>query len=272
MFLIDSSHDRNLLQPPSFTLAAIDSGLYQNCRKSLPTLAFLYFLVYTFSSMKNKKIKRSEVCWEGDSRMVLKSFPEVVCDSLGFNVARVQEGKEPKDSRSMRTIDSKVFELRERDKNGCYRLVYAAKIEDKIYILHCFKKKSRKTSANDLKVAKDRLKLVYERIRKEKKMKAKSKPRSVFYDIYDDDPEKAAALELRAALYSEIEDVINKKGYTPRQLEKVLDVPQPRVSELLTGKIFTNKRVRVDTLLKYLYRLGRKVEIKTKARKEKVAA
>ena len=38
-----------------------------------------------------------------------------------------------------------------------------------------------------------------------------------------------------------------------RQLEKVLDLPQPRVSELLNGKI---SRMTAELLAKYLYRLG----------------
>jgi predicted XRE-type DNA-binding protein len=59
------------------------------------------------------------------------------------------------------------------------------------------------------------------------------------------------------------------KGVTPRQLEKLLDVPQPRVSELLNGKI---SRMTADLLAKYLYRLGREVTMTTKTSRGRAAA
>jgi predicted XRE-type DNA-binding protein len=49
----------------------------------------------------------------------------------------------------------------------------------------------------------------------------------------------------------------------------VLDVPQPRVSELMNGKI---SRMTADLLAKYLYRLGREVEMKTKTSRGRAAA
>ena len=49
--------------------------------------------------------------------------------------------------------------------------------------------------------------------------------------------EEAAILRMKTQLHIEVLRAIAKKGLTPRQLEAVLDVPQPRVSELLNGKI-----------------------------------
>ena len=74
--------------------------------------------------------------------------------------------------------------------------------------------------------------------------------------------EEAAILRMKTQLHMEIMRVIEKRGITPRQLEKLLDIPQPRVSELLNGKI---SRMTADLLTKYLYRLGREITLKTKA-------
>jgi predicted XRE-type DNA-binding protein len=82
-------------------------------------------------------------------------------------------------------------------------------------------------------------------------------------------PEEAAILRMKTQLHIEIMRAIEKNGLTPRQLEKVLDVPQPRVSELLNGKI---SRMTADLLAKYLYRLGREVEMKTKTTRRRRAA
>ena len=81
--------------------------------------------------------------------------------------------------------------------------------------------------------------------------------------------EEAAILRMKTQLHIEIMRAIEKQRLTPRQLEKVLDVPQPRVSELVNGKI---SRMTADLLAKYLYRLGREVEMKTKARRSRAAA
>jgi predicted XRE-type DNA-binding protein len=44
-------------------------------------------------------------------------------------------------------------------------------------------------------------------------------------------------LKLKANLHQDILKLIQKKKITPRQLEKLFDIPQPRVSELLRGKL-----------------------------------
>jgi predicted XRE-type DNA-binding protein len=81
--------------------------------------------------------------------------------------------------------------------------------------------------------------------------------------------EEAAILQLKTQLHIEIMRVVRQQKLSPRQLEKVLGVPQPRVSELLNGKI---SRMTADLLAKYLYRLGREVIMKTKASRNRAAA
>lgn len=70
-------------------------------------------------------------------------------------------------------------------------------------------------------------------------------------------PEHATALKFKAELYQAILKVAKK--YTQRELQILLGEPQPRVSELLNGKI-ANKSV--DKLLTYAGRLG--IEAKAK--------
>jgi predicted XRE-type DNA-binding protein len=72
--------------------------------------------------------------------------------------------------------------------------------------------------------------------------------------------EQAAVLELKLSLHNEIMKVVEKQKLTSRQLEKILDVPQSRASELLNGKI---SQMSADRLTKYLYRLGRQVKVTT---------
>ncbi len=70
-------------------------------------------------------------------------------------------------------------------------------------------------------------------------------------------PENATALKFKAELYRAILKYARK--YSQKDLQMILGEPQPRVSELLNGKI-ANKSV--DKLLHYAGRLG--IEVKGK--------
>jgi predicted XRE-type DNA-binding protein len=68
-------------------------------------------------------------------------------------------------------------------------------------------------------------------------------------------------LKLKADLHQDILNLIRKKKFTPRQLEKLFDVPQPRVSELLRGKL---SLLSVSKLLYYAHLLGAHADVKLK--------
>jgi len=109
-----------------------------------------------------------EVAWEGDSLEGMRSFPEPVRQDLGTELRRLHMGSLPLNSRPMPSIGNRVYELKEQDERAWYRVIYLAKIGNRIHALHCFEKKSAKTSKNDLAVAKSRLKRVLTRLAEEK--------------------------------------------------------------------------------------------------------
>lgn len=78
------------------------------------------------------------------------------------------------------------------------------------------------------------------------------KTKSVFYDLGFSKSE-SLALIFKADLYEKIIDVVRTRKISPRDLEKILNVPQPRVSELLNGKLSS---VSIEKLLNYLEKLG----------------
>jgi predicted XRE-type DNA-binding protein len=69
-------------------------------------------------------------------------------------------------------------------------------------------------------------------------------------------PEQATTLKFKAELYDAI--LKHARRYSQKELQAILGEPQPRVSELLNGKI---ARKSVDKLLRYAGRLG--IEAKT---------
>jgi phage-related protein len=46
-----------------------------------------------------------------------------------------------------------VQEIRIRDEAGIFRVLYVAKFEGAVYVLHCFQKKTQRTAKSDLNVA-----------------------------------------------------------------------------------------------------------------------
>ena len=96
----------------------------------------------------------------GDSRKRIQAFPEGVRADLGRQLMRVQFGTEPADWKPMATVGPGVREIRVRDETGAYRVIYVANVDDRIYVLHAFKKTTQKTSQQDLNVANARFKSI----------------------------------------------------------------------------------------------------------------
>jgi len=107
------------------------------------------------------------VAWLGDSLVQVRQFADVPRHDLGYQLERVQAGKEPKDWKSMPSIGLGVSEIRVRDSSGIYRLIYVARFSESIYVLHALQKKDQKTPTPDIELARKRFReLVQERKRK----------------------------------------------------------------------------------------------------------
>lgn len=120
-------------------------------------------------SLETRRPRYAAVVWEGDSREVLCGFPQKVRQNFGFELWRLQQGERPMDYRPLPSIGTGVFELRDQDERSWYRLVYLARVDDVIYVLHCFEKKSREMPGKDFEKAKRRWKAVKARLDEEKK-------------------------------------------------------------------------------------------------------
>ena len=53
----------------------------------------------------------------------------------------------------MIAVGQGVREIRIRDAVGAFRVIYIAKFADAVYVLHCFQKKTEKTSRADVDLA-----------------------------------------------------------------------------------------------------------------------
>lgn len=98
----------------------------------------------------------------GTARQDLAAFPEAARRSAGYELFMVQVGREPADFKPMPNVGPGTFELRVRDETGAFRLIYVAKFEHAVYVLHAFQKKTRKTSRADIELAVRRYRLIGE--------------------------------------------------------------------------------------------------------------
>ena len=88
---------------------------------------------------------------------------------------------------------------------------------------------------------------------------------NVFKSVWDaiaDTPEEAENLKARAALMHHIRARIEKDGLTQTRAAALYGVTQPRMSDLLRGKI---DLFSLDMLMVMLARSGQTVEIKVRA-------
>ena len=88
--------------------------------------------------------------WIGTSLDDLRGFPVSSRVEAGTDLRLVQQGAEPRDWKPMPEIGRGVREIRNRTKDGAFRVFYVVESATDVYVLHAFQKKSQRTSALDL--------------------------------------------------------------------------------------------------------------------------
>ena len=101
-----------------------------------------------------------KLIWMGSSREDLRTFPRQARREMGYQLENVQEGVDPDDWKPMSIVGSGVREIRVRESSGAFRCIYLATRPEGIYVLHCFQKKTQKTSRQDLNLAARRFKAI----------------------------------------------------------------------------------------------------------------
>jgi phage-related protein len=114
--------------------------------------------------------------WIASSKRDYRKFPPPVQDDLGFELFLAQTGQHPPSAKPLKGLGSGVVELVEDFDGDTYRAVYTVRFGDAVYVLHAFKKKSKrgnKTPQSDIDLVRRRLKDAEqdhaERFKKEKK-------------------------------------------------------------------------------------------------------
>jgi phage-related protein len=107
-----------------------------------------------------------QIRWVGSAFEDLLAFPKEARREAGFQLGMVQAGLEPTDWKPFEDAGAGTREIRIRKASGIYRVMYVAKFDEAIYVLHCFQKKTQATSKKDTAIAAARYRAVA-RTRKE---------------------------------------------------------------------------------------------------------
>jgi phage-related protein len=91
--------------------------------------------------------------FRGGSLEDLRAFPDTARREAGYQLARVQNGLDPVDWKPMAIVGRGVREIRIRDARGAFRVFYAIKFGDVVYVLHCFQKKTETTAKANIDLA-----------------------------------------------------------------------------------------------------------------------
>lgn len=99
---------------------------------------------------------------------MIRRFSKDARQNLGNDLQRLDEGEEPLDFSPMGAVLPGVFELRDRDSEHSYRVLYIP-WEGLIYVLHCFTKKTNQTPPKEIETARKRLQLLRQGVARRKK-------------------------------------------------------------------------------------------------------
>jgi predicted XRE-type DNA-binding protein len=200
----------------------------------------------------------------GSKRDLLANSPDVL-GAVGRELERVQRGADPIDWKAMASVGRGVREVRVHV-NGERRVFYVAMFPEAVRPARV-----REEDAQDL-AARPRARPGTVSIDAERKADAMKKRRlveiettdSVFFDLFERG--KAERLSIQTGLALALEREIKARKLTQAAAARALGVAQPRVNDLLRGRL---DRFSIDALIEYLSRLGVQVRIATSTPKRR---
>ncbi|MBB5441472.1 MULTISPECIES: type II toxin-antitoxin system RelE/ParE family toxin [unclassified Paraburkholderia] len=104
--------------------------------------------------------QEKEIRWLGSSYRDLLVFPDEARRLAGFQLHKIQSGLDPDDWKPFESIGAGTREIRIRDQDGIFRVMYVTKYAEALYVLHCFQKKTQRLRPRDRKIAEMRYRAI----------------------------------------------------------------------------------------------------------------
>lgn len=97
-------------------------------------------------------MRRKPVRWMGRSLEAVRDFPQEARRQAGAELRAIQEGDPPTDFRPMPDIGAGAMEIRIHRPHE-HRVIYVARYEEAVYVLHAFEKKTQRTPQREISLA-----------------------------------------------------------------------------------------------------------------------
>jgi len=193
-------------------------------------------------------------------------MPIALRKDFGVALDIAQQGLTPEGAKLLKGKAAGATQLSEDYHGDTWRAVYTVELEECLHVLHCFQKKSKRGA----ETPKADLDLIETRLKAARALHAK---RSGKKPMTDTDIEHEASsgnvfadlglpeaddLAYKAGLIGSIMRYQQENGLSQSALAALVDIPQPRLSNLFRGKM---GGITSEKLIKACARLGRHVRI-----------
>ena len=183
----------------------------------------------------------------------LRAFPEAARREAGHQLDQVQHGREPDDWKPMNTVGRGVREIRIRDAVSIQSVV-CGEVRRRHLRVALFPEKDSENEQSGYDLGCAALPGFIEGIGKMSKKRFAN-----VWDAIEDTPAQAENMKLRSALMMALKDHIARTGLSQAKAAKLLGVTQPRISDLMRGKI---ELFGLDTLVNMIGAAGLHVEMR----------
>jgi predicted XRE-type DNA-binding protein len=182
----------------------------------------------------------------------LRAFPQAARREAGYQLDRIQHGREPDDWKPMNTVGRGVREIRIRDTAGAF--LVCGKVRRRGLRAALFPEEGAENEQSGSEPDRAALPGFIEGARSMSKKRFDN-----VWDAIEDTPAQAQNMKLRSALIIALKDHIARTGLSQSQAAKLLGVTQPRISDLMRGKI---ELFGLDTLVNMIGAAGLHVEMR----------
>ena len=110
--------------------------------------------------MARQTYSQRPLLWVASSKRDYMQFPARVQDGFGFELFLAQTGQHPPSAKPLKGLGGGTLELIDDFDGNTYRAVYTVAFKEVVYVLHAFKKKSKrgaKTPQVDVALIRQRL-------------------------------------------------------------------------------------------------------------------
>lgn len=112
------------------------------------------------------------ISWIKAARKAFEAFPSGALEQAVEALAIVAEGGTPDVAKPLQGLGSGVWELAIKERGNAFRVVYALQIDDAIWVVHAFQKKSTKgisTPKHEIDLVAERIKRLKEALKHEQR-------------------------------------------------------------------------------------------------------